>query len=34
MGIFYSIEGRRVIIHAVLDLRQDERAIVRRLGIS
>ena len=34
MGIFYSIEGRRVVIHAVLDLRQDERAIVRRLGIS
>ena len=32
-GIFYSIEGRRIIVHAVLDLRQDARVIERRLGL-
>jgi len=33
-GIFYSIEGRRVIAHAVLDLRQEPRAIQQRLGLE
>jgi plasmid stabilization system protein ParE len=31
-GISYTIEGRRVIVQAVLDLRQDPQAIRRRLG--
>lgn len=30
-GIFYSIEGRRIIVSAVLDLRQDPEMIRRRL---
>lgn len=32
LGIFYSISGRRVIVSAVLDLRQSPRAIEKRLG--
>src|SRR4051812_30513902 len=32
-GIFYCIEGRRVMVQAVLDLRQSPEAIYRRLGI-
>ncbi|MEO6034496.1 MAG: type II toxin-antitoxin system RelE/ParE family toxin [Verrucomicrobiota bacterium] len=31
-GIFYSIEGRRIIVAGVLDLRQDPEIIRRRLG--
>lgn len=31
-GIFYTIEGRRVIVNGVLDLRQDPESIRRRLG--
>ena len=30
-GIFYSIEGRRVVVQAVLDLRQDRESIERKL---
>jgi plasmid stabilization system protein ParE len=30
-GIFYSIEGKRIIIAAVMDTRQDPDAIIRRL---
>lgn len=30
-GIFYSIEGERVMIGAILDLRQDPHSIRRRL---
>ena len=30
-GIFYSIEGRRIVVQAVLDLRQDPQAIERKL---
>jgi toxin ParE1/3/4 len=30
-GIFYAIEGNRIIVIAVLDLRQDPRAIRKRL---
>ncbi len=31
-GIFYTLEGRRIIISGVMDLRQDPSAIRRRLG--
>ena len=31
-GIFYSIEGQRIIVAGVLDLRQDPAAIEKRLG--
>ena len=31
-GIFYTIEGRRIIISGVMDLRQDPDVIRRRLG--
>ena len=31
LGVFYSITGKRVFIHAVLDLRQDPQWIRRRL---
>ena len=30
-GIHYVVEGRRVVLHALLDLRQDPREIRRRL---
>jgi plasmid stabilization system protein ParE len=30
-GIFYSIAGRRIIVQAVLNLRQDRQAIERML---
>ena len=30
-GIFYVVEMDRIVIHAVLDLRQDPRTIMRRL---
>ncbi len=30
-GIFYSIEGSRIIVAGVMDLRQDPEAIRRRL---
>ena len=31
-GIFYAVEGQRIIVHAVLDLRQDPENIRNRLG--
>lgn len=31
-AMFSRIEGRRVVVHAVLDVRQDTRSIPRRLG--
>ena len=31
-GVFYAVEPSRVVIVAVLDLRQDPKAIERRLG--
>ena len=31
-GIFYTLEGRRIIISGVMDLRQDPVVIRRRLG--
>jgi len=30
-GIFYAIEGSRIVISAILDLRQDPEAIRKRL---
>ena len=33
-GIFYSSLGSRVIVSAVLDLRQDPATVFRRLGIE
>lgn len=30
-GLFYTVEGRRVILHALLDLRQNPALIMRRL---
>ena len=32
LGVFYSIEGRRIAVGAILDLRQSPEAIMRRLG--
>lgn len=32
-GLFYAIEGSRVVIGAALDLRQDPENIRRRLGL-
>ena len=31
-GVFYAVEASRVVIVAVLDLRQDPKAIEKRLG--
>ena len=33
-GLFYAIEGRRVVIVAAQDLRQDPESIQRRLGLT
>jgi hypothetical protein len=30
-GVFYAIDGRRIIVHTVLDLRQSPEAIARKL---
>ena len=30
-GIFYAVEGQRIVVHAVLDLRQDPQNIRKRL---
>ncbi len=32
-GIFYSLEGNRIVVAGVSDLRQDPEAILRRLGL-
>jgi plasmid stabilization system protein ParE len=32
-GIFYQVHGRRIVISAVLLLKQDPEAILRRLGL-
>ena len=34
LGIFYAVEPDRLVVHAVLDLRQDPETIRRRLGES
>jgi len=30
-GVFYAVENRGIIVHAVIDLRQDPRGILKRL---
>ena len=30
LGIFYSVDGRRTVVHAVMDLREEPTAIARR----
>lgn len=30
-GIFYAIEGHRILIHAILDLRGDPQRVLQRL---
>ena len=32
-GLFYSVEQRGIVLHAVCDLRQDRETILRHLGI-
>jgi hypothetical protein len=34
LGIFYAVEPGRLVVHAVLDLRQDPETIRRRLDES
>ena len=34
LGIFYEVHPTRIVILAILDLRQDEQNILRRLGLS
>lgn len=34
IGIFYTIEGGRIFVHALHDLRQDPAVLRRRLGIG
>ena len=34
VGLFYAIDGNRVVVHAVLDLRQSPNAIRRQLGLN
>ncbi|MEQ1861730.1 MAG: type II toxin-antitoxin system RelE/ParE family toxin [Chthoniobacteraceae bacterium] len=33
-AVFYTIESRRVVVHAILDTRQDPRVIRLRLGFG
>ncbi len=33
-ALFYTLEGRRVFIHAVFDLRQNPSHLRRRLGLE
>ena len=32
-ALFYAVEGNRVFVHAILDIRQPREAIARRLGL-
>ena len=32
-ALYYALEGRRVLVHALLDLRQNPDSVRRRLGI-
>lgn len=34
IALFYTLEGRRVFIHAVFDLRQNPSHLRRRLGLE
>ena len=33
-ALFYTVEGRRVFIHALYDLRQDPSYLKRKLGLN
>jgi plasmid stabilization system protein ParE len=33
LGIFYEVRGKRVLIHGILDLRQNPDEIEKRLGL-
>jgi plasmid stabilization system protein ParE len=33
LGIFYEVSGSRVLVHAIMDVRQDPENITRRLGL-
>ncbi|MCB1089582.1 MAG: type II toxin-antitoxin system RelE/ParE family toxin [Verrucomicrobiae bacterium] len=33
-GVFYVVEGNRIVVHAVCDLRQDRASILRHLGMD
>ena len=33
-GLFYTVESRRLFVHALIDLRQDPATLRRRLGLS
>jgi plasmid stabilization system protein ParE len=34
LAMFYTVDGNRLFIHALIDLRQSPEAILRRLGIT
>jgi len=34
LAVFYSLEGKRTIVQAVSDLRQDPATLRRRLGLE
>lgn len=31
-GVFYILESKRLIVHAIIDLRKDPEQILKRLG--
>jgi len=31
IAIFYAVEGQRIVVHAIMDLRQDPKRIAERL---
>lgn len=33
LGIFYDLSGGRILIHAIMDVRQDPNYVARRLGL-
>lgn len=33
LGIFYDLSGQRVLVHGIMDVRQDPEYIARRLGL-
>ena len=33
LGVFYSVLGKRIFIHSIMDIRQDPDNINRRLGL-
>lgn len=33
LGIFYELSGGRILIHGIMDIRQDPASIARRLGL-